>query len=114
MQPVRVAGAPARAYDDYLLNAAAALAYIPDTDITLMPEYAGWKLYKVSTVGLFQIGPYNMAGKWMTLTAGEISTMTMLALDVRFTCDYPEAKWMDIYAPAAIVNPSEMHGCVLG
>ncbi len=114
IQPVRMSGETTRTYNDYYLNTAAVLTYIPDTDITLLPEYAGLKLYKVPNMGLFHIGPYSIAGKLMTLTPGGISPMTMVVLDVHLTCDFPEAKWMDIYAPVALVNPCEMHGCILG
>lgn len=113
IQPVRKAGAPPLIYNDYILNAGMVLAYIPDTDITLLPEYNGWKLFKVPNVGLFHLGPYSVAGRLMTLTPGDISPMTMLVFDVHFTCDYLEAKSVDIYAPVALVNPCRMHGCTL-
>lgn len=114
IRPIRSSDAAILTFDDYILNTGAALAYIPDTDITLLPGYEGWKYYKVPNSGIFQLGPYSMTGRLMTMTAKNITPLTTLMLDVHITCTYPDAKWVDMDAPAVLLNPCELHGCKLG
>jgi len=102
------AGSSTHTCTNYFLIRTNALAYIPRKDFMQFPSYSGWKMYKDSIDGTFQLGPYRMTGRLMTMR--HFLSGDLPIFDVRFESQVPGAQWRGIDAPFALINTYKLQG----
>ncbi len=111
VQTIRTA--EVKLYQSYYVRPGSIIAMIPQIDFTQHENYSIWKQYKTAITGEFQLGPYSMTGRLMTLPSGYLAE-TMPVFDVRFHCQLPGVQFDDLYATFALVGINAIQGWVPG